>query len=332
MVEHSSNVSTRELFFLSVKYPFTTPGRSSTPIEKGICYAWSVEGNICNKADFLERFNPSTITPANFQPVFTIGSVSEKTMHNIVPRIQSLITSTKTTAETIPVTPNPTHLLKPPPPPPTPFPPLVTQSQYTYMNWLWKHLTTTSINVRAYFKGVVKDTKRIVGSKIFTSTVLSGAYPYGLVLDELVQSGNTYATDDEIKKLKNSSGIIECRRGLLPLLVPPPPNDTLFARMVVHLLILDIRINMAIECCEKIRTGFALGFIDINGIMPQMYDAALMAVLTLDLNIKLDDIVAGIIDDLVRVHPTWSGFELSCTEVVRTLPTLCYVYWCYGCS
>jgi len=32
-----------------------------------------------------------------------------------------------------------------------------------------------------------------------------------------------------------------------------------------------------------------------------------------------------IIGDLVRVHPTWSGFELSCTEV-RTLPTLCYVF------
>jgi hypothetical protein len=37
-----------------------------------------------------------------------------------------------------------------------------------------------------------------------------------------------------------------------------------------------------------------------------------------------------IIDDLVRVHPTWSGFKLSCTEV-RTLPTLCCVCWCYGC-
>ena len=318
MVEHASNVSTRELFFLSVKYPFTTPGRSSTPIEKGICYAWSVEGNICNKADFLARFNPATITPENFQPVFTIGSVSEQTMHNIVPRIQSLITSTKTKAEIIPVTPNPTHLLKPPPPPPTPFPPLVTQSQYTYMNWLWKHLTTTSINVRAYFKGVVKDTKRIVGSKIFTSTALSGAYPYGLVLDELVQSGNTYATDDEIKKLKNSSGIIECRRGLLPLLVPPPPNDTLFARMVVHLLILDIRINMAIECCEKIRTGFALGSIDINGIMPQMYDAALMAVLTLDLNIKLDDIVAGIIDACnIVVTPVAGSIPVAAAQDIR---------------
>ena len=318
MVEHASNVSTRELFFLSVKYPFTTPGRSSTPIEKGICYAWSVEGNICNKADFLARFNPTTITPANFQPVFTIGSVSEQTMHNIVPRIQSLITSTKTTAETIPVTPNPTHLLKPPPPPQIQFPPLVTQSQYTYMNWLWKHLTTTSINVRAYFKGVVKDTKRIVGSKIFTSTVLSGAYPYGLVLDELVQSGNTYATDDEIKKLKNSSGIIECRRGLLPLLVPPPPNDTLFARMVVHLLILDIRINMAIECCEKIRTVFALGSIDINGIMPQMYNAALMAVLTLDLNIKLDDIVAGIIDACnIVVTPVAGSIPVAAAQDIR---------------
>jgi hypothetical protein len=42
------------------------------------------------------------------------------------------------------------------------------------------------------------------------------------------------------------------------------------------------------------------------------------------------ELLLVIIDDLARVHPTWSGFELSCTEV-RTLPTLCYIFWCYGC-
>jgi hypothetical protein len=42
------------------------------------------------------------------------------------------------------------------------------------------------------------------------------------------------------------------------------------------------------------------------------------------------ELLLVIIDDLIRVHPTWSGFELSCTGV-RTLPTLCYVFWCYGC-
>ena len=30
-----------------------------------------------------------------------------------------------------------------------------------------------------------------------------------------------------------------------------------------------------------------------------------------------------------RSHPTWFGFEHSNTEV-RTLPTLCYLFWCYG--
>uniref|UniRef100_A0A6C0EWW2 Uncharacterized protein n=1 Tax=viral metagenome TaxID=1070528 RepID=A0A6C0EWW2_9ZZZZ len=297
----ASNVSTRELFFLSVNYPFTPPRRSSTPIEKGICYAWSVDGNICIKEDFLARFDTTTITPANFQPVFTVGSVSEQTMHNIVPRIQSLITETKDTAEGIPITPNPNHLLNPPPPPPpeipSPFPLTVTQSQYTYMNWLWKHLTNTSIDLRAHFKGIVKDAKRIVGSKNFTAISLFGAYPCGLLIDELVESDNTYDTLDQMNALKNSSGIIECRRGLLPLLVPEHPQyNTLFARMVVHLLTLDIRINMVIECCKEIRAGFALGSIDINGIMSQMYNAALQAVLTLDLNTRLDVIVASIID------------------------------------
>ena len=31
-----------------------------------------------------------------------------------------------------------------------------------------------------------------------------------------------------------------------------------------------------------------------------------------------------------RSHLTWFGFEDSYTEV-RTLPTLCYIFWCYGC-
>lgn len=299
MVRLASVPATRELFFLNANYVFTTPGRSSTPIEKGICYAWSVDGNICNKEDFLAGFNPETITPANFQPVFPVGSISERTMHNIVPRIQSLITETKDTAEGIMVTPNPNYQLHPPPPPqiliPIPIP--VPHTQYAYMNWLWKHLTNTSINLRARFKGIVKDAKRIVGSKNFTAISLFGATPCGLLIDELVESNNTYDTEVQMNALKNSSDIIECRRGLLPLLVPEiPQHDTLFARMVVHLLILDIRINMVIECCKEIRSNFALRGININHIMSQMYDAAIQTVLPLDLNIRLNDIAASIID------------------------------------
>jgi hypothetical protein len=168
------------------------------------------------------------------------------------------------------------------------------------MNWLWKHLTNTSINLRSRFKGIVKDAKRIVGSKNFTAISLFGAYPCGLLIDELVESNNTYDTEIQMNALKNSSDIIECRRGLLPLLVPEipeiPEHDTLFARMVVRLLILDIRINMVIECCKEIRAGFAAASIDINHIMSQMYNTALQTVLTQDLNIILDVIVASIID------------------------------------
>jgi hypothetical protein len=300
MVQLASDTATRELFFLSANYVFTTPGRSSTPIEKGICCAWSVEGNICNKEDFLERFNPETITPENFRPVFPVDSVNERAMHSIVPRIQLLITETKDTADGIMVTPNPNYQLHPPPPPPPqipiPIPIPVPHTQYAYMNWLWKHLTNTSINLRARFKGIVKDAKRIVGSKNFTAISLIGAYPCGLLFDELVESNNTYDTEAQMNTLKNSSDIIECRRGLLPLLVPEiPEHDTLFARMVVDLLILDIRINMVIECCKEIRAVFAAIPIDINHIMSQMYNTALQAVLTLDLNTRLDVIVVRII-------------------------------------
>ena len=301
MVQLASVPATRELFFLNANYVFTTPGRSSTPFEKGICYAWKLDVNICNKTNFLAGFNPATIDNANFQPVFYVGSVNEQAMHNIVPRIQLLITETKDTAAGIMVTPIPNYQLHPPPPPPPripiPIPIPVPHTQYAYMNWLWKHLTNTSINLRSRFKGIVKDAKRIVGSKNFTANSLFGAYPCGLLIDELVESNNTYDTEVQMNALKNSSDIIECRRGLLPLLVPEiPEHDTLFARMVVRLLILDIRINMVIECCKEIRAGFAAASIDINHIMSQMYNAALEVVLPPDLDSRLDVIVAGIID------------------------------------
>jgi hypothetical protein len=319
MVQLASNPATRELFFLNANYVFTTPGRISTPIEKGICYAWSVDGNICNKEDFLEGFNPETIAPENFRPVFPVGSVSERTMHDIVPRIQSLITETKDTAEGIIVTPNPTYQIHPPPPPQIPIPIPVPHTQYAYMNWLWKHLTNTSINLRARFKGIVKDAKRIVGSKNFTAISLFGAYPCGLLIDELVESNNTYDTEVQMNALKNSSDIIECRRGLLPLLVPEiPQHDTLFARMVVRLLILDIRINMVIECCKEIHSNFAFRHIDINGIMSQMYNAALLVVLPLDLAIRLNDIVASIIDTCnAVVTPVAGPIPQAAVENIR---------------
>jgi hypothetical protein len=58
-------------------------------------------------------------------------------------------------------------------------------NHYSYMNYLWKHLTKTSINLRSNFKSIVKDLKRIVGSKYFTAISLLGAYPCGLLIDEL---------------------------------------------------------------------------------------------------------------------------------------------------
>ena len=221
------NPTTRELFFLNADYTFTT-GREPTPLEKGICCAWSVTGNICNKDEFLATFNPAVITLADFQPVFTAGNPSERRMHEIVPALQGMIFTATTTASTFNV---------------TPIPPLPGQlpaiSHYVYMNYLWKHLTETSINLRSKFKSSVKDLTRIVGSKIFTATSLSGAYAIGLTFDELIESNNTTLTQVELNAIKNSADIIGCRRGLLPLLVPEDPNSTLFATMIVDLLFGD---------------------------------------------------------------------------------------------
>jgi len=196
----------------------------------------------------LRNFNPATIftsailpqtnihypdgVPANFQPVYTGErmSESEQRMHQIVPQLQGIINRAIATSATVGfnVTPNP---------------PLVGQehqvNHYAYMNYLWKHLTKTSIDLRSRFKSIVKDLKRIVGSKNFTAISLAGAYPCGLLIDELKESNNTYLTDVLLTALKNSDYIINCRRGLLPLLVPADPNSTLFARMVVELLSID---------------------------------------------------------------------------------------------
>jgi len=223
--------ATRELFFLSAAYPFTT--REATLLEKGICCAWTLHGNICNNVEFLAQFNTTNvhaITVANFRPVYTGGTASEQLMHQIVPQLQGIINGAITASKTVDFNV-------------TPSPPLAGQepqvNHYAYMNYLWKHLTKTSIDLRSMFKSIVKDLKRIVGSKNFTAISLAGAYPCGLLIDELKESNNINLTDVELTQLKNSGDIINCRRGLLPLLVPADPNSTLFARMVVELLHID---------------------------------------------------------------------------------------------
>lgn len=221
--------ATRELFFLSAVYSFTT--RQATLLEKGICCAWSVDGNICNRTDFLQRFNPSAVTSENFQPVYTAGSDSEQRMHQIVPELQTIIMDAVRPASNFNVTPNPQLLGE-----------LPQVNHYNYMNYLWKHLTNTSINLRSMFKSNVKDLKRIVGSKYFTAIFLLGAYPCGLLIDVLKESKNTNLTDEQLDELKNNVDILNCRRGLLPLLVPEvPEHSALFARMIVRLLFRDFQ-------------------------------------------------------------------------------------------
>ena len=225
------NLSTRELFFLSVAYRFTT--REATLLEKGIYCAWTVEGNICNKADFLRQFTAGSvaaITAADFRPVYNAGNPNERTMHTIVPQLQGIISGAIVISQTFNVTPNP------------PLPGEQPINHYHYMNNLWKHLTNTSINLRSMFKSNVKDLKRIVGSKNFTAISLAGAYPCILLIDELLESNNTNGRDALIQE-RTSYDILNCRRGLLPLLVPADPNSRLFAIMVVDLLHIDYTNN-----------------------------------------------------------------------------------------
>jgi hypothetical protein len=228
MVTLACDTYTRELFFLSVEYQFITRARAPTPLETGISCAWSKEGNICNKGEFLAKY-----APADFDDNTTQTTASEQKMHAIVPQLQNLINTAVITAQKFDVSPNP------------PVGVLVrVWTHYEYMNHLWKHLTETSINLRSNFKSIVKDLTQIVGSKYFTAISLLGAYPCGLLIDELEEKENTNLLPQQLTELKNSEDILKCRQGLLPLLVPEDvPNDltrsTLFATMVVELLYLE---------------------------------------------------------------------------------------------
>ena len=267
--------ATRELFFLSAAYPFTPP-RRATRLEKGICYAWSVDANICNRDDFMtgeKRFNPSRIFPiaipphpANFQPVYDYTGVrmiermhhSERSMHRIVPQLQEIISRAINTSMGLNVTPiKPYYVANPRDEHDAPLrfvPVLRTRiigegainealiSHYTYMNNLWKRLTKRSIDLRSMFKSNVKDLKRIVGSKNFTGISLAGAYPVLLLIRELLESNNT-DNPGALNEETNSVETLNCRRGLLPLLVPGH-DPTLFAQMVVELLYTDYQVRL----------------------------------------------------------------------------------------
>jgi len=241
---------TRKLFFLSAAYPFTT--RGATLLEKGICCAWTVHGNICNKDDFLGQFTAANVHDINvgtFQPVYTGArmSDSERIMHETVTGLQQIISRAIATSNGFAVTPiKPYYVANPHDEPPPFIQVLETRiigegainegpiNHYQYMNNLWKHLTKRSIDLRSMFKSNVKDLKRIVGSKNFKANSLPGAYPVLLLIRELLESNNTDDPDTLIRET-NSVETLNCRRGLLPLLVPAG-DTTLFARMVVELL------------------------------------------------------------------------------------------------
>jgi hypothetical protein len=284
MFKLAVNPQKRELFFLSAAYPFTPP-RRATRLERGICYAWKLDGNICNRGEFLEQFTAERvdeITRETFQPVYigeTMGN-SEQGMHLIVPRLQGIISqaiaiSAAPNFNVTPITPgyvaNPPPLPPPPPPLPPPPPPLPVNealiNHYEYMNILWKRLTKRSIDLRSMFKSNVKDLKRIVGSKNFTAISLVGAYPCLLLIDELLESNNTdnrRALTDE----KTSNETLNCRRGLLPLLVPGT-NRTLFAKMVVELLHGDYqyRLNANAAAANPVAAAAANEIYSTNNIL-----------------------------------------------------------------
>ena len=97
---------------------------------------------------------------------------------------------------------------------------MVSPALSEHVNQLWKHLTTTAIELKIFFKENLTDIKRVTGIK-FIALVLGGYFQIRLLVDEV----HDQCREDkraELRSFKTSQEMMDCKRGLLPLLTQQP--------------------------------------------------------------------------------------------------------------
>ena len=91
----------------------------------------------------------------------------------------------------------------------------------TYLNFMWKHITTSAIDLKIFFKENLTDIKRVTGIK-YIALILGGYFQIRLLVDDVHEQCPDPVKLVELESFKTSSReMMACKRGLLPLLIDP---------------------------------------------------------------------------------------------------------------
>ena len=187
------------LFMLSVS-DAREIGRPSTKLEHALCLAYlpTAQGNICSAASSPEGLAKFVIeirkvmAGASLDKTPNITDVNEMALY---PRLNQIGLQIEQCYTVAPALSEP-------------------------MNQLWKHITTSAIDLKIFFKENLTDIKRVTGIR-YIALVLGGYFQIRLLVDEV----HDQCREDkraELRSFKTSQEMMDCKRGLLPLLIQEP--------------------------------------------------------------------------------------------------------------
>jgi hypothetical protein len=210
---------------LEIRGPLLQKELCSTNLERALCLAYlpTVEGNICSAASppglhiFIEKISSVIAGKALYEirsDVTTRSSQfideNEVKLRITLSHLGQLMFTCLQTSTASPIVPTP------------PIPGQQRGAQLplsTYLNFMWKHLTTSAIDLKIFFKENLTDIKRVTGIK-YIALVLGGYFQIRLLVDDV--SGQCRVDKRaELESFKTSQEMIACKRGLLPLLIAP---------------------------------------------------------------------------------------------------------------
>jgi hypothetical protein len=212
MVEMAaSGAAGQALFMLSKSDVTEIRQRHSTKLEKALCLAYypTQQGNICSASSigppiFLGALSHILTTgPIEMDIKKSTDPTHEVALRDRLIAMGSLMDARFRTIAGIQITIHPE---------------LTTLPLSTYLNFMWKHLTTTAIDLKIFFKGNLTDIKRVTGIK-YIALVLGGYFQIRLLIDDVSDQCPDAGKRRELESFKTSREMMACKRGLLPLLM-----------------------------------------------------------------------------------------------------------------
>jgi len=229
----SGPVNGQGLFMLSVSDAREIRGGYSTNLERALCLAYlpTSQGNICSALSLLPNSSPfygqiSSVLAGNMlydpNPVIEVTTRSSEIIDpkelELRTRLNEMgvrMDQFKTACQLkLPFFPEIKHPREE-----------VSMSLFKYINDSWEHLTKRAVKLKIILKENLSDMKRVTGIK-YIALVLGGYFQIRLLIDEIIRaecppSPAPCAIREKLELFKVNKKSLNCKRGLLPLLIHP---------------------------------------------------------------------------------------------------------------